>query len=382
MAQNHLPKNAVDLLYLVSCAVNNQEPDKNRCSKINIEDVFQLAQNHSLTTCAAEALEQIMPLPRYIHENKSRIIGRQVMYEIEREKTFKALEENGIWYVPLKGVIIKEYYPKPTMREMSDNDILFDSSRAEDLKHIMESLGFLCEDFKNSHHDEYTKRPHIIFEMHRTLFNIKTREDFYEYFKNIENRLIKCKSNNFEYRLSDEDFYIFLICHLYKHYNMSGTGLRSLLDVYIFNRKKYDSLNIAYLEREFNKLKLIEFEKYIREFSKKIFTLQELSKDEENLLLFFIESNCHGTLMNKLAINLGNNDSKNSKIHYAFKRIFPDSEYLKNHYPVIYRYRILYPFLIIYRVFSCLAKKPRTITNEIKALKGFKNKDTFKDFTE
>ena len=46
--------------------------------------------------------------------------------------------------------------------------------------------------------------------------------------------------------MTDEDFYIYLIWHLYNHYTLSGTGLRAVLDVYVFNRKFREKLDFQY----------------------------------------------------------------------------------------------------------------------------------------
>ena len=87
--------------------------------------------------------------------------------EYERKAIFEEFGKNGIWYMPLKGAVLKDYYPLPVMRQMSDNDILFDASRADDVKMIMESLGFTSVYFDTGHQDDYQKAPVSHFEMHR-----------------------------------------------------------------------------------------------------------------------------------------------------------------------------------------------------------------------
>lgn len=46
------------------------------------------------------------------------------------------MEQRGIWYLPLKGIILKEFYPSVGMRQMSDNDILFDEAFAEQVRGV------------------------------------------------------------------------------------------------------------------------------------------------------------------------------------------------------------------------------------------------------
>ena len=56
------------------------------------------------------------------------------------------------------------------MRQMSDVDILFDASHANDVKEALESLGYTTESFGKGNHDVYHKEPVSNFEMHRDLF--------------------------------------------------------------------------------------------------------------------------------------------------------------------------------------------------------------------
>jgi len=62
-----------------------------------------------------------------------------------------------ILYIPLKGCLVKEMYPKPEYREMSDLDILVKRGDAAKLKPVMESLGYQCERFGFEKDDSYTK---------------------------------------------------------------------------------------------------------------------------------------------------------------------------------------------------------------------------------
>ena len=130
---------------------------------------------------------------------------------------------------------MKEYYPKYGMREMSDHDILFDASRAEDVRTMMERLGFRAEHFGTGNHDCYYKKPVLNFEMHRALFGPDHDEKLYAYYKDTKNRLI---GDGWEKHFSPEDFYPYMTAHEYKHYSVSGTGLRSLLDTYVYLKKE------------------------------------------------------------------------------------------------------------------------------------------------
>ena len=81
-----------------------------------------------------------------------------------------ALEGEGIWYMPLKGTVLKAFYPSFAMRELADVEILFDADRAADVKAIMENLNFQVKAYGGTNDDDYIKPPLSNFEMHKALF--------------------------------------------------------------------------------------------------------------------------------------------------------------------------------------------------------------------
>ena len=111
----------------------------------------------------------------------------------------------------------------------------------------------------------------------------------------------------------------------------------------------------------------------MRQFAQRIFTGQELSESEIKELDYFISSDTMGSYDNSLRRQLNNDDSAKSKRKYVLKRLFPSFESLKTAHPVVYKYKVLYPFWIPYRsVKRILSKRERTMY-EIKQLKEIKS---------
>ena len=366
---------AFDLIYLVSCSVNGQQPDPERCSNMDYEAVFQIARDHSLTAAAVTALEQVAKLPGNLYEEKYKEIRRQALFAAERKKVFDMMEEKGIWYAPLKGMVLNEYYPRQIMRQMADYDILFDKTKAEELKPAMEELGFVCVKNKKGHHDVYCKSPFIVFEMHRALLPRDYIPYADEYFGALDSRLVRDECRPFSRHLTDEDFYLHLICHMYKHYHRSGIGLRSLLDIYVFNQKKGSEPDRQRIGDILRRFQLDAFEAYMRTLSEKVFTCQPLNQEELQELAFFIESKCYGNTDNAVGDKLNHDDSGKSKRRYLLRRIFPDDTYLKNAYPAVHRHKVLYPFLVVYRPFKGIFTERKKLAAEYKAVKAFQKND-------
>ena len=342
---------------------------------MDLPGVFQLARRHSVTVAAATALEQSIPLPSYFMEEKYMVIRRFLLFEVERAKVLNELEQNKIWYLPLKGIVIADDYLKKSMREMADNDILYDPARQADVRSIMEQLGYTREISNVNYHDAFRKGTLLEFEMHYALLNKISYPEFYAYYLDIKERLLPASGSHFGFRMKEEDFYIFMIIHTYMHYITCGTGLRSLLDVYVFLQKHGEAMDQTYIRGELSKLQLLSFEQQIRTLSFKVFTRQSLSEDEQRLLEFYILSNTHGTLENLMARKLGNDDSAEAKMKYALKRLFPRGEVLEKNHPVTARHKALYPFLVVYRPVKSVLKNRKLMFGEIKRLKNFRKKN-------
>ena len=124
------------------------------------------------------------------------------------------------------------------------------------------------------------------------------------------------------------DFYI--LSHTYKHYVRAGSGLRSLLDVYVFLRSKPD-LDRGYPDAELLKPGLVDFEEKMRRLSGKVFTDAALNDTAREDLKYIISSGYGGLLENKMqnkpADDLGNDDSVNARdVIELMKFILPDAQ--------------------------------------------------------
>lgn len=368
-------KTASDLIYLVSCAVNGEAAEPERCAEMDPEAICGLAKKHLLCAAAAYSLEQVMPLPLYFKEEKKKAIRTLALFEIEGSAIYDGLERRGIWYLPLKGIVLKGCYPKSYFREMLDNDILFDSSKSAEVKALMESRGYTVKSYGRHNHDVYIKPPTMYYEFHRSLFDKKHRTVYFEYYSKLYDRLEKCDGSRFRLRMTNEDFYIYMICHLYKHYTLGGSGLRSLLDIYVFARKYGKELDRGYIEAELQKLDILSFERDISKLALTLFGGGALSPEQESELEFFIGSGSNGTVGNMTALKLKNDDSKKAKLKYFARRVFISGDDLKQEYPFVYRHKALYPPLLVYRPVRGLIRSRSLLVREFKSIKSFKKKN-------
>ncbi|MGN0600694.1 MAG: nucleotidyltransferase family protein [Oscillospiraceae bacterium] len=373
MTDSEMKTSAYDMLYLSTCAIRGRSPDRERIQQMNDDDLYAICRFHSLTALVACALESAgITLSDKWREVKAKAIRKNILLDTERAKILEYFEQNGIWYIPLKGIIIKDMYPKAGMRQMADNDILYDRSFQKQVKDYMESNGYKTESVGKGNHDTYHKPPVYNFEMHTQLYSEQADKTIHDYYANVKKRLIKDNDNDYGYHFTDEDFYIFMTVHEYKHYSGGGTGLRSLLDCFVYVRAKGNGLDWDYISRELEKLGLKDFECSSRELCMKVFSGTELpamSENERDMLEYYLLSGTYGTEKNHVENNMKKFSEKTgskSKFRYIMRRIFPELEVYKEHYPFFYKHRILLPIGWLYRFFKGIVLNGRKIINELK----------------
>ena len=362
-----------DMIYLIYCVINNHIPDTDKINNINPENLYLISKNHMLTAITAVALESAGLKFENFTQAKGKACRKNATLDIERAALFKYFDSENIWYVPLKGAVLKDYYPEFGMREMSDNDILFDSSYREQAKKYFETNGYETKKYGSSNHDIYLKKPVSNFEMHVELFEESYAEKYpeiREYYKNVQKRLIKNDTGS-GCHFSNEDFYIYIITHAYKHYSIGGTGLRSLLDIYVFMKKFGDTLKTEYIETELQKMKIAEYERSSRHLAMNLFGKNKLADEDREMFEYIVFSGAYGT---KEHIVKNRMDRFNgSKLRYVFYKIFPPVSKLKKRYPVFFKHKILLPFLPFYRLFRAFTVKRERAKTEIKLLLKYKS---------
>lgn len=249
---------------------------------------------------------------------------------------------------------------------MADNDILYDSSRQNDVTSIFTELGYNADSIGKSHHDVYFKEPIYNFEMHTSL--VGKYSEMYDYYRNIKDKLLPVDGKMYEYRFKDEDFYIYMTAHAFKHYSGGGTGFRTLTDYYIYLKEKETSMDWAYIHAELAKLSMDDFEKQIHSTAMKYFAPQiALNAEEKKMLRYMLGSGTYGNIDNWIDAQADCLNAKN-KSTYLFRRFFPSMEWWRNYYPSTAKY----PFLIVpfffYRLFRMVTVRRKHIIEELRVI--------------
>lgn len=387
---NGLSKIDEHLIYLISCALRGTEVKAEFIDEIDLVGLFVLAQKHSVAAMVCMALEKTdafeqadRAVKKRWLDAKNNAVRKNILLDADRQILMDEMENAGIRHMPLKGSILKDWYPQYGMREMTDIDIFFDETKREQVKDIFLRHDYSVYAFNKSNHDVYLKPPVYNFEMHANLFDEKNSKDITAKYRGIEQKLISDDNKKFRFRFTQEDFYVYLITHAFKHYNFSGTGIRTLVDIYVMNQKIGSAMDRGYVRKELQILGVEAFEKNSRDLGEKIFcdvpiSQISLTAEERTMLQHCMGVGTYGSFERSINGTLRSIQKDKepitgfTKVKYCMKRLFPGREWCKNNYPFVYRHPCLLPFFWIWRCIKKIPISKKKIQKEISAIRASK----------
>ena len=383
-----MTRTSEQLLYLMACALQGVSAREEVLADADLKQLLIMARKHSVASMVCMALEKTAifanadeATKKQWIDAKNKAIRKNMLLDAERKIISHELETQGIWYMPLKGSILKDWYPKPGMREMADNDILFDPSGREQVREIFQNRGYKTVSFGKLNHDEYEKPPIYNFEMHVSLFH-GTYKELTEQYENVKERLLPVDGTAYQFAFTPEDFYVFALAHAHKHYSHSGTGVRTLADIYVMERHLGDIMDRDEVEQKLTQLGIAEYEQHSRVLAEKLFSAVrplaeiELTEDEKEMLLYYCDATTYGTVDNRVNNRLHelqeNSESIKlwTKVKYCCVRLFPGREFCKYAYPFVYKHPWTMPFFWVWRIVDKGITHRRKVKQELKALKA------------
>ena len=363
-------ENAYRMLDLICAMLDRRPYDTSALSEEDMESLLQTARFHSLSAMTADALEYQGVRDKGFTSAKAMIQRRSILYGQKLKEVSSKLSERHIRHMPLKGMILKDFYPAFYQREMKDVDILCDPGCRAQTKELMEELGFTVMSYMELNDDVYHLQQYYSFEMHFELFGVNPDRRYRDYYKDISDRLLQITP--YELRLTPEDFYIYNILHTYKHFIGSGIGVRYLLDTYMYLKEKENDMSWDYLHKEFDKLGITGFEEAHRTLAQKVFSGQTLAEEENRLLEQYLLYGTHGTYEHRIQNKVIDNDGQSNKVRYLIKRVFPYGDDLPKGYGFFRDHRAFLPVLWLYRPIRAVCRYPSSLIKEVRTLRKVK----------
>lgn len=224
--------------------------------EVSWRDIFLLSEKHSLAALTYSALSRLEKKPdgetaeKWEHAYRV-CVHADIQQEFAWEEIKERFSKEGIKLLPLKGILLKSLYPEPAFRSMGDLDILYEEKDFEKIKALMRESGYEYRtESAGSNHQIFFRPPVTTVELHRALLN--ETSPFAEYYKDVWRRALPT-AEPFVCRLSREDEYIFLLIHGHKHFSGAGSGVRTVLDFWLYLKRYGKELDRKYIAAELSR---------------------------------------------------------------------------------------------------------------------------------
>ena len=286
---------------------------------------------------------------------------RRERQDFELSRICEALEAAEIDFIPLKGAIMKAYYPEPWMRTSCDIDILVkkeDLARAEEC--MLQTLGY--KQAKASLHDvSFDAAGSVHIELHFALLEEDRAENSRKVALDVWSHAENAQGKKHHKFLSDEMFYFYHVAHTAKHFEDGGIGVRPFLDLYLLGREDGNDKKRSELLRRGG---LEVFERVARELSAFWFGSGELDSLGMRAEAFVLRCGAYGSMSNSILLA---KEKTGGKRGYLISRIFMPYDSIKYSYPILQKYRWLLPFCQVARWLKLLSpRRARRAAREVK----------------
>ena len=357
---------------LIRCALNGTEPHLEE--GFDLEAAYEFAQQRQITPLLYYGAVNIPGFMNTLAGKKFFKSTMQYAYNSAEQIAMinsiaEAFKGASVSFLKLKGTLLKEMYPYPEMRLMSDADILIKVEEYDTVKPIMQRLGF--EEIQTeSDHELVWRSSFLMVELHKRLIP-SYNKDYYSYFGDGW-RLAQSKSDSSEYSMKDEDNFIYLFIHFAKHYRDAGIGIKHLTDFYVF-LQKVGELDWQYIEKEFKKLQVFDFWKNIEKVLDAWFANGEWNDVSEFIVHRIIGSGAYGNEEDHIqseAVKLSkaNKSGKQIKKEKMLYLIFFPYDRMCVRFPFLKKFPFLLPIMWVWRWIDAvlfrrknIAKKKREI---------------------
>ena len=316
---------------------------------VSLSDIHHFSKKHKIENIVLSALKYYnIPIDNEILEEWEDTCDNNfvslMIQENEKNRLVEILNEAKIKYLPLKGWHLRSMYPKPEFRFMSDFDILIDKSDRKRISSILRQHNYTGGIGDYGSDDSYYCEPCVHLEVHIDMVSVE-HDLWYKYYQNIWDKAIQV--SDYEYRLNWNDYFIYMMINFLKDYTLNGTGIRSILDFYVFLSKHRNDLDIEYINAEFNKLQVTDLANQTLSLVDKWFGDNPVILGDE-MGDKLLSSEAYGTSKELVQhryekLSRGVKGDRNKKVVFLLRRAFPEMKIMKYKYPILNKVPVLLP---------------------------------------
>lgn len=311
--------------------------------------LYSISKSHDLAHLVCEALDKNgvlaqcgKELEEAFCQQRQLAVCRYEQMKYEYARICKTFEDAKIKYMPLKGAIIRVFYPQPWLRTSCDIDVLIEKEELNNaIKALTEKLDYKITT-RTAHDVSLFSGGGVHLELHHDL--IENEEKMQVVLSKVWETSKRAKDRTYCYEMNDETFYFYHLAHMAKHFLCGGCGIKPFIDLWILE------CQIPHDEKARDALIELGGLQTLNERAKTLcqvwFEGQEHDDVTKQMEMFVLSGGVYGNLENRVAVQ---QQKKGGKIRYAFSRIFLPYDEIKVQYPVLENKKWLLPFCQVRR---------------------------------
>lgn len=313
--------------------------------------VLGLKQNDLITKENAE-IERHILLAVYRYE--------QIRYAYDN--LCAALEKAQIPFIPLKGAVIRKYYPEAWMRTSCDIDVLVREGDLEKAKTVLVNDYGYADHGKGSHDISLYTPNNIHIELHYTLVEDGGPVVWRTILKDVWESSAVLEGKTYQHLMTDAMFCFYHVAHMARHFESGGCGIRPFIDLWIIDG--IDGADAVRREDLLANGNLHRFADVALQLGRVWFSGAEHTETTKQMEQYILRGGVYGNNENRIAVQ---QQKKGGRMKYALSKIFISYDEIKFHYPILQEHKWLTPVMEIRRWFKLVfcGHAKRTL-NELK----------------
>ena len=281
-----------------------------------LEELFSVARAHDVAPILASALIRQKLLPdespikaKWIEAQMSAIY-RYARLDYEAQRIFALFEERKIPFIPLKGAVIRNFYPEAYLRTSCDVDVLIQKEDLERAKAaLVEGLGYAPVATKETSLDiSFTSPGGVMLELHYALIAERRLPAANKILSRVFEKATPRDGFSYYLEMQPEVFMLYHVAHMAKHFVNGGCGIRSYIDLYLLTRSfSYDK------ERFLSLLKKADLESFYlacMDLCAVWFAGKESGALSQRMEAFVFFGGAYGSMKNHIAVKGAKGKSK------------------------------------------------------------------------
>lgn len=308
-------------------------------------------------------------------QQRLRMIYMQSIYmntqrDYIRDRLQQQLIQAQVPHVFLKGICLKESYPEPALRSMCDVDALVYTRDYGKIEQVARNLGGISLD-GDGNHNTFQFRNGVTVEFHPNLLH---HSAFVGTRMNPGWQYVKEENPTASMELTEEGFYLNVLCHLAHHFVCGGVGVRFILDVWVCRNLRREQPDRAFVEHELEHMGLLEFCRNIEALAECWFGNGTMTPELEELGDYILTSGSHGTI-ERAMLNAVSLAPKGNSAAALWKKIFYPKEELEDRFPWCKGKAVLLPAAWFARAWGAVTKRGNLILDWSKGVNSLEREE-------